>query len=164
MHSCIGALNTSISDIGLYTSLLQDLIDWNKPLLSQVAKLGPHYNEWVHTPVNHKLRLFKSDILESLSKCPWWLVPLCWIPYSCYMMWLATTDSPCMLPWISGPHPLSWMSVVALLPVGVLLWTLIEYSLHRFIFHMEPHPSSRRLLQFHFAIHGQHHKVLCVHV
>lgn len=137
----------------------EDLIDWSKPLMSQVARVGAHYQDWVHTPVNHSLRLFESEFVESLSKCPWWLVPLCWIPYSFYMMWLATTDRPCMLPWILVPHPLSWVGVVSLLPCGFLLWTLIEYSLHRFIFHMEPQCSSRLWLQFHFAIHGQHHKV-----
>jgi 4-hydroxysphinganine ceramide fatty acyl 2-hydroxylase len=136
----------------------EDLIDWSKPLLSQITHLGEVYDDWVHTPVNHNLRLFQSDLLESCTKCPWWLVPLCWIPYSFYMMWLATTHIPSTLPWIAAPTPLNWVAVVALLPIGVLIWTLIEYCLHRFIFHMEP-PRSGLWIQFHFAIHGQHHKV-----
>ena len=140
----------------------QELIDWSKPLLSQITQLGEVYDDWVHTPVNHSLRLFQSDLLESCTKCPWWLVPLCWIPYSFYMMWLATTHIPCTLSWIEAPVPLDWMNVVALLPMGILIWTLIEYCLHRFIFHMNP-PQSGLWLQFHFAIHGQHHKVHTVY-
>lgn len=43
---------------------------------------------------------------------------------------------------------------------GVLLWTLIEYSLHRWVFHMEPSGDSKAMIYVHFAIHGLHHKVL----
>lgn len=139
---------------------LQALIDWSKPLLSQVPQLGPHYKDWVHTPVNKKLRLFGSDYIEVLTKCPWWVVPLCWVPYSLFMMWLATTDAPCMLPWIPGSSPLTWRAAAAMLPFGVLLWTIIEYSLHRFVFHLDPPPSSAFWIKFHFLIHGQHHKVV----
>ena len=142
--------------------LSQDPIDWSQPVLSQLDRVGPHYQDWVHTPVNHNLRLFKSDFVERMSQCPWWLVPLCWVPYSLYMMWLATTHAPCMLTWIAEPRPLSWVGVASVLPFGMLLWTLIEYCLHRFLFHMKPPTSSKLLLQFHFAIHGQHHKVCCL--
>jgi 4-hydroxysphinganine ceramide fatty acyl 2-hydroxylase len=137
----------------------EDLIDWSKPVLSQVAKMGECYKDWILSPVHRHVRLFRSDLMELLSVCPWWLVPLFWIPYSFFMMWLATTHSPCLLPWIAGPRPLSWVSVVALLPIGFLCWTLIEYFLHRFVFHMEPWYSSGLSLQFHFLMHGQHHKV-----
>jgi hypothetical protein len=42
---------------------------------------------------------------------------------------------------------------------GILLWTLIEYSLHRWVFHMEPSGKSKAMIYVHFAIHGLHHKV-----
>ena len=139
--------------------LLQEMVDWSQPVLSQVARLGESYKNWIHSPVHRQVRLFHSDFVEMLSVCPWWLVPLVWIPFSVFLMWLATTTSACMLPWIPEPQPLSWTRVVSLLPFGFLIWTLIEYCLHRFVFHMEPWYSSGFSLQFHFIMHGQHHKV-----
>jgi sterol desaturase/sphingolipid hydroxylase (fatty acid hydroxylase superfamily) len=42
-----------------------------------------------------------------------------------------------------------------LLVAGVFWWTLFEYVMHRFLFHLEPeHP---RLKLFIFLIHGNHH-------
>ena len=51
--------------------LPQDLVDWQKPLLWQVGYLGEKYDEWMHQPVDRPIRLFHSDILESLSKTAW---------------------------------------------------------------------------------------------
>lgn len=40
--------------------------------------------------------------------------------------------------------------------LGVFVWTFVEYSIHRFVFHYEPrHRFGRRL---HFIIHGVHHQ------
>jgi sterol desaturase/sphingolipid hydroxylase (fatty acid hydroxylase superfamily) len=41
------------------------------------------------------------------------------------------------------------------LMAGVLLWTLIEYLLHRFVFHFTPHGKMQEDLSF--LIHGIHH-------
>src|SRR3954470_17847922 len=42
-----------------------------------------------------------------------------------------------------------------LLALGLLVWTLTEYWLHRFVFRWEPdHPIGSRL---HFVSHGVHH-------
>lgn len=43
--------------------------------------------------------------------------------------------------------------------LGMFLWSLIEYFIHRFLFHMKPSGNSYYLIMLHFAIHGQHHKV-----
>lgn len=51
--------------------LLQDLVDWQKPLLWQVGHLGEKYDEWVHQPVARPIRLFHSDLIEALSKTVW---------------------------------------------------------------------------------------------
>lgn len=46
-------------------------------------------------------------------------------------------------------------SLVGLLALGLVVWTLTEYWLHRLVFHWEPdHPIGSRL---HFIIHGVHH-------
>lgn len=53
----------------------------------------------------------------------------------------------------------TWVPVVLSLMSGVILWSFIEYSLHRWVFHLEPSGSSKALIYIHFAIHGLHHKV-----
>lgn len=47
------------------------------------------------------------------------------------------------------------LETVGLLALGLLIWTLTEYWLHRLVFHWEPdHPLGSRL---HFIMHGVHH-------
>lgn len=41
---------------------------------------------------------------------------------------------------------------------GMFIWTLLEYIIHRFIFHMKP-ANNYYLITLHFMLHGQHHKV-----
>lgn len=43
--------------------------------------------------------------------------------------------------------------------LGLFLWSLVEYVLHRFLFHMKPPSNSYYLITLHFVLHGQHHKV-----
>lgn len=43
--------------------------------------------------------------------------------------------------------------------LGMLFWTLMEYLIHRFLFHMKPPSDSHYLIMLHFVMHGQHHKV-----
>ena len=50
---------------------MQDLVDWQKPLLWQVGHLGEKYDEWVHQPVTRPIRLFQSDFIEALTKTVW---------------------------------------------------------------------------------------------
>ncbi|KAF0766678.1 fatty acid 2-hydroxylase [Aphis craccivora] len=45
--------------------------------------------------------------------------------------------------------------------LGLLLWPLIEYTIHRWLFHLQPPDNSPLLITLHFGIHGLHHKV-CV--
>jgi len=52
---------------------------------------------------------------------------------------------------------------------GIFWWTLVEYVLHRFIFHLHPFENKNSYssiltdnsfyITFHFLLHGQHHKV-----
>jgi sterol desaturase/sphingolipid hydroxylase (fatty acid hydroxylase superfamily) len=49
--------------------------------------------------------------------------------------------------------PTRW--ALPLVLAGWGLWTIVEYGLHRFVFHLEP--KSPRLQQIVFIIHGNHH-------
>lgn len=48
--------------------------------------------------------------------------------------------------------------------LGLLLWPLIEYTIHRWLFHLQPPDNSPLLITLHFGIHGLHHKVCYITV
>ncbi|XP_053127091.1 fatty acid 2-hydroxylase [Hemicordylus capensis] len=141
-----------------------DLVDWRKPLLWQVGYLGEKYDEWVHQPVDRPIRLFHSDFIESLSKTAWYMVIAVWIPVVLCFSWhgyvsLAQEDT----------HLFSTFTEVyairvhkyyfpLLFLVGMCIWSLLEYLIHRFVFHMKPPSTNYYLITLHFLMHGQHHK------
>ena len=43
--------------------------------------------------------------------------------------------------------------------IGLMLWTLEEYIIHRWLFHLKPPSGYPSLIWCHFLLHGQHHKV-----
>jgi sterol desaturase/sphingolipid hydroxylase (fatty acid hydroxylase superfamily) len=51
---------------------------------------------------------------------------------------------------------LSFGLVLTLFGIGLFLWTLAEYGLHRFVFHYEFKSALGK--RFHFIIHGNHHQ------
>jgi 4-hydroxysphinganine ceramide fatty acyl 2-hydroxylase len=88
--------------------------------------------------------MFESDFMEFFSRVhP--VTPLAlYLPVVGYMLYVS----------LWRQH-LSFVAVAALFLLGVLLWTLIEYLIHRYIFHYEP--KTRWGKQLHFVIHGVHH-------
>jgi sterol desaturase/sphingolipid hydroxylase (fatty acid hydroxylase superfamily) len=50
---------------------------------------------------------------------------------------------------------MSIFTIVALFMLGILMWTLLEYVVHRYVFHYEPKTRIGKML--HFIIHGVHH-------
>ena len=69
----------------------QNLIDWNQAILGQVGSLGQHYSEWVNLPVTRDIKLFKSNILESLTITPWYMIPIIWIPVCLHFLYCGWT-------------------------------------------------------------------------
>nr|POE82804.1 dihydroceramide fatty acyl 2-hydroxylase fah1 [Quercus suber] len=102
-------------------------VDLNKPLVYQVGYLGESYQEWVHQPIVSKEgpRFFESDFWEFLTRTVWWAIPVIWLPVVCWAI------SKSIQMGVSLP-------LIAFLVVcGIFLWTLIEYTLHRFLFHID---------------------------
>ncbi|NXY35740.1 FA2H hydroxylase, partial [Pomatorhinus ruficollis] len=141
-----------------------DLVDWQKPLLWQVGYLGEKYDEWVHQPVDRPIRLFHSDILEFLSKTAWYVVFMVWTPVVLYLSWVSYTSLAqgntrlfaSFTTEYSIPVYKYYFPFIFLL--GMILWSLLEYLIHRFVFHMKPPASNYYLITLHFLLHGQHHK------
>ncbi|XP_076628636.1 fatty acid 2-hydroxylase isoform X2 [Colletes latitarsis] len=130
----------------------EELIDWNAPILHQVGNLGAQYWEWMNLPVNRQIRLFRSNILEIISITPWYFIPIVWIPLCIYFLYsgfMVTADN------YTGSTLLE-ASISYIF--GILLWTILEYVLHRKLFHFKPPATSKVLITLHFVLHGVHHK------
>ncbi|MCJ1367213.1 fatty acid alpha-hydroxylase [Acarospora aff. strigata] len=147
---------SSAADLSIETDLTSDyrtykFLDLNRPLLMQVWNGGfskTFYLEQVHRPRHYKggesAPLF-GNFLEPLSKTPWWVVPLVWLPPVAYGTFIA-----------SGGLPVSKAAAYWLF--GLALWTLIEYILHRGLFHVDKYlPDNRVAITLHFLLHGIHH-------
>lgn len=91
------------------------------------------------------IRLFDSDILEFFTHVSPVTILVIWLPVVVYFIFLG----------ISGNQ-----GMIFVLPVGVLLglflWTLAEYILHRFLFHFPARTDWQKRLSFLF--HGIHHE------
>lgn len=127
-------------------------LDLGRPLFSQIWFGGfskRFYLDQVHRPRHYKggqsAPLF-GNILEPLSKTPWWVVPLLWVPMVVYGSSLAIQGFPNHLHFAAY-----WL-------FGFSLWSLIEYCLHRFLFHLDEYlPDNRVFITLHFLLHGIHH-------
>ncbi|XP_075227724.1 fatty acid 2-hydroxylase isoform X1 [Lycorma delicatula] len=135
---------------------LEELIDWNQPVLSQVGSLRGNYNAWVLEPVDRKLRLFKSGLLEALTITTWHHVVAFWYPVILLLLYysykrLCYPDN----------YTIAFrvISMVFSFLFGLCLWPLVEYTIHRWLFHLKPPDDSPVLITIHFALHGLHHKV-----
>ncbi|XP_032589792.1 dihydroceramide fatty acyl 2-hydroxylase FAH2 [Drosophila grimshawi] len=131
---------------------MEFLVDWSEAMLPQIGKITKHYDEWVHKPVDRPLRLFGPWYLEILTKTPWWIVPAFWIPSIIACGWQEFQENS---------HNMKGFTVLfSHILFGVLFWTLLEYSLHRWVFHVKlTSDSGPWLCTLHFMIHGLHHKV-----
>lgn len=127
-------------------------LDLSKPLLMQVWYGGfskEFYLEQVHRPRHYKggasAPLF-GNFLEPLSKTPWWLIPIVWLPPMSYGVYLANQGFDTKL------------ETAAYWLCGFGIWSLLEYILHRFLFHLDEWlPDNRAGLTAHFLLHGIHH-------
>jgi 4-hydroxysphinganine ceramide fatty acyl 2-hydroxylase len=105
-------------------------LDLNRPLLMQIWNGGfskEFYLEQIHRPRHYKggqsAPLF-GNFLEPLSKTAWWVIPLVWLPAVAYGTYTASQELPIyqLIPY--------WL-------FGTFFWTIIEYFMHRFIFHVD---------------------------
>jgi 4-hydroxysphinganine ceramide fatty acyl 2-hydroxylase len=127
--------------------------DYNKGLWWQVMNTEWTYEEYydfINDPkalVNpiRNVRLFENQLMELITLTPWWLIPAFWTPISLLFLW----KSQC-----------SMAENALLFIVGLGVWSLKEYLIHRFVFHSEDFAYFPRFSKFyglHFLMHGIHH-------
>ncbi|EYE98921.1 fatty acid alpha-hydroxylase [Aspergillus ruber CBS 135680] len=144
-------------DLSIETDITKDyqqhkFLDLNKPLLMQLWNSGfskQFYLEQIHRPRHYRggdsAPLF-GNFLEPLSKTAWYVVPIMWLPCIAY----GTTVG------LSGMSSAS--AGAGYWAFGLFFWTLIEYVMHRFLFHIDTLlPDNRVGITLHFLLHGIHH-------
>lgn len=121
-------------------------VDLSKPLVFQVGHLGEDYQEWVHQPIVSKEgpRFFDSDFWEALTRTKWWAIPLIWLPVATWSISRSVRMG------------LELPRLVLMVAIGIFVWTLMEYSLHRFLFHIKTKTYWGNTM--HYLLHGCHHK------
>src|SRR3954469_20746265 len=84
-------------------------------------------------------RMFESDFVDSFSRCPFWVVPILYVPGVLALLGAS---------WIHAG--VDWLSTAGLCLSGFAFWTLTEYWLHRTLFHYEG--SSAFAKRVHFLV------------
>lgn len=92
------------------------------------------------------IRLFKSDFMEFFTHISPVVVVIIWLPVVLYFLISAIVKH---LPGTSWAYiPLGFLA-------GLVIWTFMEYTLHRFLFHFKPKNKTQERISFLF--HGVHH-------
>jgi sterol desaturase/sphingolipid hydroxylase (fatty acid hydroxylase superfamily) len=89
------------------------------------------------------IRMFKSDLMESLSKVHFAVPLFIFIP------------AILIFTYKSFAAGVSVINFGLYFVIGLGVWTMTEYIMHRFIFHY--HPTSEFGKKMHFIFHGVHH-------
>jgi 4-hydroxysphinganine ceramide fatty acyl 2-hydroxylase len=90
------------------------------------------------------VRMFKSDVLETLSKVHFTVPLFVYVPLILFMTY-----------WALFRAHLPMFTYIEMFAAGLFFWTFAEYVLHRFVFHYVPKP--QWALRIHFIFHGVHH-------
>lgn len=91
------------------------------------------------------IRLFKSDFLEFFTHISPITITIFWAPVAAYFLYRAISTVPAGSTWV----------IPSAFILGLFVWTLTEYLLHRFVFHFPPHNAWQKRIIYLF--HGVHH-------
>ena len=102
-----------------------------------------------HLPTDHSdvpIRLFKSGFLEFFSHISPVVVVVIWLPVALFFLIWSVVKAP------AGAFP---AHIPIGFVIGLFLWTISEYLLHRFLFHLPVKGEKAQRIVFLF--HGVHH-------
>ena len=99
-----------------------------------------------------RVRLFKNERLEKLTLISPRVFALSWaimLPLIAVRGWVEDTAADAGYP---GSAPIE---IAGLIAAGMLVWTLFEYAMHRYLFHLETNVQFLKWLVY--LVHGNHH-------
>ncbi len=102
----------------------------------------PHKIDHSDVPI----RLFKSDFMEFFTHISPLTITIIWLPVAVFFFARSIVILPAGASW--AHIPLGFL-------LGLFVWTLAEYLLHRFVFHFPP--TTPTLEKITFLFHGIHH-------
>lgn len=90
------------------------------------------------------VRMFDSDLFEFFSRVHFTVPLYIYLPVIVFFLYRSI-----------ALYSLTFLQIVLYILLGIIVWSLTEYLLHRFVFHYEP--NSRFGKKIHFIFHGVHH-------
>lgn len=90
------------------------------------------------------IRLFKSNFIEAFSRIHWSVPLFIYVPVVSFFLYKSIFI-----------NNLQYLTKVSLYLSGIFSWSILEYFLHRFVFHFEPRSETGKKLSF--IMHGIHH-------
>lgn len=92
------------------------------------------------------IRVFRSRVIEEVFAKAHPITPIVWFgPLIAYAVYRTAQGGP-----------IAWARGIGLFTAGWLVWTLLEYLLHRYLFHLPAETREQKLRAF--LIHGYHHQ------
>ena len=113
-------------------------------LVSTQTANPPREDSPAQSPREISPRMFDNPILEWGSRVHPIVPPLLYIPVISFLLSVAVNAKDLAVP-----------AIIGVFLLGMAFWSLFEYTLHRFIFHLRPDNEWGR--KMHFIIHGVHH-------
>lgn len=89
-------------------------------------------------------RMFKSDFLDYFSRVHFSMVLIIYLPIIGWLIYLGLVI-----------YQVNWIVFTSLFFGALIFWTLFEYLLHRYFFHLELKGKVGE--RVHFIVHGVHH-------
>lgn len=136
--------------IGSFSNDIKRVIDPEKPLMGQIWNIDhQQYLELVNSP--HWLfvdspRMFHYDIMEFNSHNKWYHILVLHLLFTSYLLSQVT--------WAN----VQWKVAALVLLLGIFSFSLLEYILHRWLFHSENYLFDNKIVRYlHFMLHGIHH-------
>lgn len=143
--------------IGSLKNEIKRELDYEQPLMPQIWRMSHdqyikiiNYPHWlfIESP-----RMFESGFVEMFSHTQWYTVLFVQLAFYCYLLCnhfdFGAVDQPQLVP--------------PLILTGIFTFSLVEYLLHRFLFHSERYlPDNflgKPLRYLHFILHGIHHTI-----
>ncbi len=90
------------------------------------------------------VRMFESDFMEFFSHVHPATPLVIYLPVVGYMLYRS-----------SAHYDVTSATIGGLVLLGIFIWTFLEYTLHRWVFHYDPTTEWGK--RIHFIVHGVHH-------